>query len=62
MVQWSPQDDAAVRLAKLEAMLEQYDQPLCDSVPLMASLLSLELSETDSLRAVQTANPELRWH
>ena len=47
MVQWSPQDDAAVRLAKLEAMLEQYDQPLCDSVPLMASLLSLELSETD---------------
>lgn len=42
---WQPEDDAASRLAKLEAMLCHYTQPLSESVPLMASLLSLEVPE-----------------
>lgn len=40
---WRPEDDADIRLAKLEAALEPYDAPSAETVPLLASLLSLPL-------------------
>lgn len=40
---WQPEDDADARLAKLEAALRPYEAPLAESVPLLASLLSLPL-------------------
>jgi class 3 adenylate cyclase/predicted ATPase len=42
---WKPEDDAEARLARLEAMLGTYDQPIDETVPLLASLLSLALPE-----------------
>ena len=42
---WQPEDAAEARLAKLETMLEDYQQSLDEAVPLLASLLSLPLPE-----------------
>jgi class 3 adenylate cyclase/predicted ATPase len=42
---WQPEDAPAARVAKLEAMIEHYDQPLGETLPLLASLLSLPLPE-----------------
>ena len=42
---WQPEDDAEARLAKLEAMLGDYSQPLAETVPLLAALLSLPLPD-----------------
>ncbi len=42
---WQPEDSVEARLAKLEAALGIYDQPLGETVPLLASLLSLPLPE-----------------
>ncbi|WP_457938372.1 adenylate/guanylate cyclase domain-containing protein [Mesorhizobium sp. 10J20-29] len=44
LADWQPDDDAEARLAKLEAMLGKYSQPLAETVPLIASILSLPLS------------------
>ena len=40
---WQPEDGDETRLHKLEAALKALDQPLDETVPLLASLLSLEL-------------------
>jgi class 3 adenylate cyclase/predicted ATPase len=45
LARWQPEDSDEVRLAKLEATLERYDQPLEETVPLLASLLSLPLPQ-----------------
>ena len=45
LARWQPEDGAAARLKKLEEMLGRYDQPLSETVPLMASLLSLTVPE-----------------
>lgn len=45
LARWRPEDDAATRLGKLETMLGRYDQPPSEAVPLMASLLSLNVPE-----------------
>jgi class 3 adenylate cyclase/predicted ATPase len=42
---WQAEDDAAVKLGKLERMLSRYSPALADSVPLMATLLSLPIPE-----------------
>ena len=42
-LKWHPEDDDQARLAKLEAALAEYDRPLAETVPLIASLLSLQL-------------------
>jgi class 3 adenylate cyclase/predicted ATPase len=42
---WLPEDSADARLAKLEAALGGYSQPLAETMPLLASLLSLPLPE-----------------
>lgn len=42
---WQPEDTQEARLAKLEAALGSFDQPLGETVPLLASLLSLPLPE-----------------
>jgi predicted ATPase/energy-coupling factor transporter ATP-binding protein EcfA2 len=42
---WQPEDDAATRLSKLEAMLAGYNLPLEEAVPLFAALLSLPVPE-----------------
>jgi predicted ATPase len=42
---WQAENDAATKLGKLEQMLSTYSLPLEDSVPLMATLLSLPLPE-----------------
>ncbi len=42
---WQPEDSVEARLAKLEAALEPYGQPVGETVPLLASLLSLPLPE-----------------
>ena len=43
VAKWQPEDDDESRLTKLEAAFEAFEQPLAESVPLMASLLSLQL-------------------
>ena len=43
LANWQPEDSGETRLGKLEAALEALNQPLGESVPLLASLLSLEL-------------------
>ena len=45
LLRWQPEDPVAARVAKLEAMLGSFDQPLAEGVPLLASLLSLPLPE-----------------
>lgn len=40
---WHADDDSGVRLAKLEAMLADYSQPLAETVPILAALLTLPL-------------------
>ncbi len=45
VVGWQPEHTAEERLAKLEAMLATYDQPIGETVPLLASLMSLPLPE-----------------
>jgi predicted ATPase/class 3 adenylate cyclase len=45
LARWQPEDDVPARLAKLENMLGRHTQPLAESVPLMASLLSLVVPE-----------------
>ena len=42
---WQSEDNAEMRLGKLEAALEIYDQPNEESVPLLAALMSLSLPE-----------------
>ena len=42
---WRPEDSTEARLAKLEAMLKPYTQPLDETVPLIASLMSLALPQ-----------------
>ena len=42
---WQPEDGVEARLAKLEAALEIFDQPLGETVPLLAALFSLALPE-----------------
>lgn len=42
---WLPEDSAEARLAKIEAALGAYSLPLAETVPLLASLLSLPLPE-----------------
>ena len=42
---WQLDDDIEARLSRLEAALEPYNQPLAETVPLLASLLSLPLPE-----------------
>lgn len=42
---WQTEDSAGARLAKLEAALDSYAQPLGETVPLLAMLLSLALPE-----------------
>jgi class 3 adenylate cyclase/predicted ATPase len=43
LAKWQPDDSDQAKLAKLEAALEIYDQPLAEAIPLIASLLSLQL-------------------
>ena len=45
LARWQPEDSVEARLAKLEAALETYNQPVGETVPLLASLLSLPLPE-----------------
>src|SRR5215471_3178231 len=45
LFQWHPEDAVDARLAKLEEALHQYRLPLAESVPLLATLLSLPLPE-----------------
>jgi predicted ATPase/class 3 adenylate cyclase len=42
---WQSEDSADERLAKLEGLLETYDQSLDEALPLLASLMSLPLDE-----------------
>ncbi len=42
---WQSDDDVETRLGKLEDHLERYAQPLGETVPILASLLSLQLPE-----------------
>jgi predicted ATPase len=42
---WQPEDSVEARLAKLEAALEIFDQPIGETVPLVAALFSLALPE-----------------
>lgn len=42
---WQPGDDAAVRLDKLEHMMDGYAQPNAETVPSMAALLSTEVPD-----------------
>ncbi|MSP82152.1 MAG: hypothetical protein EXQ94_04245 [Alphaproteobacteria bacterium] len=42
---WEAEDDATTRLDKLERMLAKYSQPLQETVPLIAALLSLSVPE-----------------
>jgi len=42
---WQPEDNAEARLGKLEATLQTYDQPLAETAPLLALLLSLPLPQ-----------------
>ena len=44
LARWEPEDLGEVRLAKLEAVLEKYAQPVNETVPLLATLLSLPCS------------------
>jgi class 3 adenylate cyclase/predicted ATPase len=42
---WQPHDSGEARLAKLESALSKFDQPIGETVPLLAALLSLPLPE-----------------
>ncbi len=43
LAEWRPEDDSEAKLAKLEATIKNYDLPPGETVPVIASLLSLEL-------------------
>ncbi len=45
LARWQPKDSTETRLEKLETCLEHYNQPLVETVPLLAVLLSLQLPE-----------------
>lgn len=45
LARWQPEDSNDTCLEKLETMLKRYEQPLEESAPLMASLLSLTLPD-----------------
>lgn len=45
LARWRPEDGVDQRLAKLEAALEAFSQPVGETVPLLAALLSLPLPE-----------------
>jgi predicted ATPase/class 3 adenylate cyclase len=45
LARWQSEDDAAARLDKLERMLGHYAQPLGETMPLIAALLSQKLPE-----------------
>ena len=42
---WQSEDSVEIRLGKLEAMLETYDQPIAETMPMLAGLLSMPLPE-----------------
>ncbi len=42
---WQDQDNAEVKLAKLEVALQDFSQPLDEVIPLFAALLSLPLPD-----------------
>jgi class 3 adenylate cyclase/predicted ATPase len=50
--QFEKNDALDEKLAKIERFLKQYDMPLADSVPLVASLLSIPLSKEYALPAL----------
>ncbi len=45
LARWQTEDSAGARFEKLEAMLEAYEQPLDEAVPLLADLLSVVVPE-----------------
>ncbi|PPR20529.1 MAG: Adenylate cyclase 1, partial [Alphaproteobacteria bacterium MarineAlpha10_Bin1] len=45
LARWQTEDSAGARFEKLEAMLEAYEQPLDEAVPLLADLLSVAVPE-----------------
>ncbi|MEP1208110.1 MAG: AAA family ATPase [Rhizobiaceae bacterium] len=45
LARWRTEDAAETKLAKLERMLEQFEQPLSETVPLIATLMSLSVPE-----------------
>jgi class 3 adenylate cyclase len=45
LAQWQPADSAAAKLSKLENLLQRRRQPLAQTIPLLAALLSLELPQ-----------------
>ena len=59
LAKWRPEDDSNARLTKLEAILEGYDQPLDELVPLIASVLSLQVP-TDRYPAIEMTPQQLK--
>ena len=45
LARWQPEDGVGTRISKLEALLGRYSQPLTETVPPLAALLSLPLPE-----------------
>jgi len=45
LARWQPKDNGETRLGKLETLLESYEQPVSETVPLIAEMLSLALPE-----------------
>ena len=45
LTRWRSEDTADTKLAKLERTLEQFEQPLSETVPLIAALMSLSVPE-----------------
>ncbi len=45
LAKWRPEDNNPAKLTKLETALEHYDLPLEETMPLIASLLSLQLPD-----------------
>jgi len=45
LTRWRSEDTADTKLAKLERTLEQFEQPLSETVPLIAALMSLSVQE-----------------
>ncbi|MBT5267217.1 MAG: AAA family ATPase [Rhodospirillaceae bacterium] len=59
LAKWRPEDDSEAKLTKLEATLERYDQPLGESVPLIASVLSLQVP-SDRYPAIEITPQQLK--
>ena len=45
LARWQPKDNGETRLGKLETLLESYEQPVSETVPLIAEMLNLALPE-----------------